>query len=754
MHKKEVNGHYSPGYHFFILQLYFVYVITGDIVMKSRKWNARWICGGAQSDAAPGLRQTFNWHSSCGKTIAYVCGLGFHELSINGVKADDRELAPVLTQYDKRCGYIAYDITHLLRDGKNVITVLLGNGLYNPDSDDTWNFTYAPWRHMPKLLCEVVAVDGTTILASDNSWKTFQSPIYFNQLRNGEYYDARLEIENLYDPELDVTGWKNCNYCNAPGGLLIEEECEPCKVTETFACNEIARFCSGGNGESIVFDVGENITGRCCFTVEGAPGSQILLVYSEHLLTHGDITQDNIDIYVKKNLFQTERYILKGNGPESWHSRFTWHGFRYCRIYLSLQQHNVKLLDFHAEGICTAFDSIGEFSCSDDTLNCLQKITRRSFVSNYTGIPTDCPHREKNGWTGDAQIAVECGLWNYNIKNIAAYFVQTLMDAQRVNGQLPGIAPTGGWGYNWGSGPGWDIALFEIPWRIRLFTGDDSCMKNALPAMEKYLEYAQSMSTDYLVDYGLGDWSCYRSDEMTATVFTSTAYFYYAAKLISFYKKEYTALAEGIKESLNRNFYRGNGIYSDGKRTALAAALYFDIAPAEVKPLVVEQLVKAVREYKHTAGFGIFGCKYIPRVLADHGCIADAYKLITQQEFPGWGYFVKKGATTLWERWDGSDSQNHIMFGDISAWMFEYLAGIKPDVENPGFKCFTVKPAYELLDRVNASHESPYGVIKVQWSKNAAGKLTGSVEVPAGSTATVYLPDGSSTQINGKKVDF
>ncbi len=721
--------------------------------MKSRKWNARWICGG-NGDAAPYLRQTFDWQESFGKTTAYVCGLGFHELTINGIKADDRELAPVLTQYDKRCGYIAYDITHLLHNGKNVICVLLGNGLYNPDSDDTWNFAYASWRHMPKLLCEVVTADNRTILSSGNDWKTHLSPITFNQLRNGEHYDANLEIVDLNDPEFDVSEWKNCTYCNPPGGLLTEEECEPCKVTETFECKEIARFCSSGNGESIVFDVGENITGRCNFTVQGPAGSKVVLVYSEHILANGDVSQDNIDIYVHKNRFQTEQYTLKGGEAENWHSRFTWHGFRYCRCYLWSPAEPIKLLDFHAEGISTAFESIGEFDSSDDTLNYLQKITRRSFVSNYTGIPTDCPHREKNGWTGDAQIAVECGLWNYNIKNIAAYFVQTLADTQRANGQLPGIAPTGGWGYNWGSGPAWDIALFEIPWRIRLFTGDDSCIKNTLPAMEKYLEYALSMSTDYLVDYGLGDWSCFRANEMTASVFTSTAYFYYAAKIMSFFKSEYAELAEAIRESMHRNFYRGNGIYSDGKRTALACALYFGIAPEDVKPLVVEQLVKAVRERNHTAGFGILGGKYIPRVLADNGYIADAYKLITQKEFPGWGYMVRQGATTLWERWDGSDSQNHIMFGDISAWMFEYLAGIKPSVEAPGFKRVAVKPAYELLEKLNAAHQTPAGKIAVKWEGGNSGKTTGEITIPADCIAEITLPDGSVQSVNGGTVKF
>jgi len=735
-----------------LLTVYNVFFFRRFLIMKTRKWNARWICG-VPGEAAPYLRQTFALGDGFENVTAYVCGLGFHELSVNGSKADDRELAPVITQYDKRAGYIAYDITHLVRCGKNVITVLLGNGFYNTDSQDSWGFEHASWKHIPKLLCEVVA-DGKTVLSSDNSWKSIASPITFNQVRNGEFYDARLEISDLDDPDLEVSSWVNCRYCNPPGGLIAEEDCEPCKVTEKFACQKIAQFCSASKSSSMVFDVGENITGRCVFEVKGAPGTVVELVYAEHILENGDVSQDHISTYVKKHAFQTERYTLKGNGPEKWHSRFTWHGFRYCKIYLFSADCSIELLDFYAEGISTAFENAGSFESSCDTLNRLQKITRRSYISNFTGIPTDCPHREKNGWTGDAQIAIECGLWNFKAAKAAAYFVRTLIDTQRVNGQLPGIAPTGGWGYNWGSGPGWDIALFEIPWRIRLFTGDSRPLENALPAMEKYLDYALSMSTDYLVDYGLGDWSCSRVDELTASVFTSTAYFYYAAKIMSYCKPEYAALAEAIKGSLNRNFYRGNGIYSDGKRTALAAALYFGIAPDEVKQEVVEQLVKAIRERNHTTGFGIFGAKYILRVLADYGYLADAYKLATQKEFPGWGYWVAKNATTLWERWDGSDSQNHIMFGDISAWMFEYLAGIKPDVDNPGFKRFTVKPAYDLLDRVNAVHEAPDGKIHVCYERADSGKISGSVTVPEKCTADVFLPDGSSRSVSGSTIEF
>ena len=704
---------------------------------QTRRWSGFWICGTV--DPAPYLRKSFDLSNVPENAVVHLCGLGWHELYINGIKADDRVLSPAVSQFDKRVSYIDYDITHLLKTGKNVIAVLLGNGLYNDKTPDGWNFANAAWIDKPKMICDLEC-DGEIVLVSDDSWKAIPSPIIFNQLRSGEHYDARKEIPGMMLPEFHDETWPNASYCNPPGGEIVKEDMEPCRICETID-GEIREF----SPSTVIVDFGKNLTGWCEIEVEGSAGSGIMIQYAERLLEDGNITRENISMHVKTKDFQTDRYFLKGNGREIWHPRFVYHGFRYCRIFLW----GAVLHRATAHFVHNDFSVRGKFTCSDPLLNRLQAMTCQSYLSNYTGIPTDCPHREKNGWTGDAQLVMETGLWNFSCEKASENFTQILADTQRPSGQLPGIAPTAGFGYNWGSGPAWDIYLFEAPYRIWLYTGDDSAFRRNLPYMEKYLEYCRGMAHDGgLVRFGLGDWVAYDQSHAAPQELTSSAYYYYAAKLISRYKPEYAAVAEKIADAVNRKYYRGNGIYAEGQRTALAAALYFGFAPEPEK--TAARLAEAVREKKHLTGFGILGSKYIFRALADHGYADDAVKILMQTDFPSYGYWVKYfDATTLFESWRGSSSQNHIMFGDISAWMYQYLAGITPVESAPGFKHIEFRPCFvKDLDFVEAEHISPFGKICASW-KREGEKIHFRCEVPNECTAELFVGKWEKTLSEG-----
>ena len=701
---------------------------------QTRSWSGFWIRGTA--DPAPWLRKTFELETIPQSAVAHLCGLGWHELYVNGTKADDRVLAPAVSQFDRRVSYLDYDITHLLKPGRNVIAVLLGNGLYNDKTPVAWFFSNAVWQDNPKLIFDLEC-DGKIALVSDDSWKVIPSPIIANQLRQGEIYDARKEIPGIMEPDFRDETYANASYCNPPGGVIVKEDMEPCRICEKIE-GEITEFAPNID----IADFKTNLTGWCEIEVEGSAGTEIVIQYAERLLDDGNITRENISEHVKSKDFQTDRYFLKGNGREIWHPRFVYHGFRYCRIY---RWGKAVLHRITAHFIHTDFAVHGKFTCSDPILDRLQSMTCRSYLSNYTGIPTDCPHREKNGWTGDAQLAMETGLWNYSCAKAAASFAQLLADTQRPSGQLPGIAPTAGFGYNWGSGPAWDIYLFEAPYRIWLYTGNDSAFRDMLPYMEKYLEYCRGMAHEGgLVSFGLGDWAAYDRPHAAPQELTSSAYYCYAAKLISRYKPEYAAVAESIADAINRKYYRGNGIYADGQRTALAAPLYFGFAAEPEK--TAARLAEAVRAKKHLTGFGILGSKYIFRALADHGYADDAFKMLQQTDFPSYGYWIKHyDASTLFESWRGSSSRNHIMFGDISAWMYQYLAGITPVESAPGFKHIEFRPCFVTgLDHVEAEHVSPYGKISVSW-KRENGKIIFRCNVPEGCTAELIAGGGRQT---------
>lgn len=723
-----------------------------------RKWLGRWINDGktmvtpnAEFDNAPYVRKTFDCPHAPEKATVFLCGLGWHVLFVNGQKADDRVLAPTITQFDKHVSFIEYDVTRLLKTGKNAVCVLLGNGLYNCRVHK-WSFDKAPWRDYPKLLCDIV-IDGKTVAQSDSSWKTHPSPVTFNELRNGQYFDARQEIPGFADPDFPDDSWDNAALCVPPGGRVVQENMPPCKVMQSYPAVSKKIL----NSNIAIYDFGTNLTGWCRINVKGKAGSKVELNYTEKIDTNsGKIDTEEINPYENFGKFQTDQYTLKGDPDgEFYEPDFTYHGFRYVQVKLSGE---MEVADIHAQFVHTAFTVTGNFESSSNMLNSLQRNTLQSFKSNYTGIPTDCPHREKNGWTGDAAIAAESGLWNFDMEESYSHFLQILADTQRPSGQLPGIAPSAGWGYNWGSGPAWDTLLFEYPWQIYCFYGKTELIKEYYSNFQLYLEYCDNRSENYLLDFGLGDWCHWNCKAITPVEVTSSGYYYQNVSRMAFFadlldKKQdaadYRKLAENIRASFLEKFANPDGSFADKAPTATAAALFFKLAEESNIQKSVNFLVKQLRERQHKADFGILGAKYVPYVLADQGFADDAFEIITQKEFPGWGWQIKQGATTLWENWNGKNSQNHIMFGSISAWMYQYPGGIKILPETPGFRKFIIKPCFvKKLDRVDTFHISPYGIIRSNWEK-ISGKTVCHFEIPSGTQAKIILPGKNIPDASG-----
>lgn len=728
-------------------------------LLDQEAWSGPWI-GSPQgrseigrSVPAPHFRITLPLDQKVVEARIYLSGLGFHELLLNGTKAGDAVLAPGFTRYDQRVLYQTYDVTRLLGVGENVIGVILGNGWYNGFTEDVWDFRQAPWRDQPKFRLQgyIKLANGQELtLRSGPHWKTAQGPIVFDSLRNGETYDARCELAGWDQAGYDDTDWTPAKIVRSPGGMLSSEQMPPIRVVGTIAPISMRQVAE----ESYVFDFGQNISGWVQVRdLNGPSATEVTLRYAEDLADDGTLDTSHIDCFIKSGDFQTDRYILKGTGHETWEPRFVYHGFRYVEISGLADTPNIDMV--RGRIVHTDLQSRGYFACSDALLNQIQSAARWSTLTNYHSIPTDCPHREKNGWTGDAALSAEQVLMNFN--PMAAYikWMQDFKDVQRVSGQLPGVVPTGGWGYNWGSGPAWDVALFLIPWYLYQYAGDDLLLDSMYDPMKAYLTFALSMSNQGLFDFGLGDWcppTGGPDGHACPTVVTDTAYVYVMATMLSRTAeilgkgddaRRYHAKAAEIRDAFRTNFLDLNTMSVTGNcQTSTACAIYQGMLEEDEKPAFLNTLLAQLEATQHHLDTGILGAKYVMHVLAEAGRSDVAYAIASQTSFPSWGHWLSQGATTLWEQWDGEGSHNHHMFSDISAWFYQGLAGILPDVKQPGFQHVVFKPQFVPgLEYVEARHESLYGPIGCHWQR-AGSRLTVAVTVPPNSHGTLILPSG------------
>ena len=712
----------------------------------TRKWNAFWIGTNqimidwrAPVLPAPCFRKEFMLEQSENVRL-YVCGLGYHEVWINGKRVSDGELMPTPTNFDRHAGYLVFDISAYLKAGKNTIGVILGNGLFNCHTPEVWHFDKATWRNYPQLILELTSGEKT-ILASDNTWKyTYDGPITFDGLRNGEVYDARKEMPGWAENGFDDTAWQNAVVAPGPGGSLFEQTSPLCRVKGLFPMKEIAPG---------LYDCGQNIAGRAELAVQGEAGAEIILKYSDVLDENGALDQKHISIMVQQGEFQTEHYTLKGEGVEVWHSRFTYHGFRYVSVEISGK---AEVFSLTAQLIYSDFAEVGDFSCSDEIINKLEACTKWSYKNNMVGIPTDCPHREKNGWINDHQLATATGLFNYDSKELYREWLGTVRDCQRPNGHIPGMAPTSGWGYNWGSGALFGAALMGIPREVYIFRGDDTLMRENYEAARKDLEFCESMAQGNIVRFGLGDWKHARGDDKAVDpAFITTGWYYRNLKIFGdaakLFGREDDAKwscekAAEVRDSFLKEYSNGNGSFAKDEKSALASAIGFGLCPENEIRQTVEKLNTAMLSDGCRADFGIVGAKFVPRVLAEHGYADTALQIFRQENYPGWAKWVLDGETTLIEDFPGKESHNHIMYGDISAWFMQYAAGIEPSFDRPGFKEVVLKPCFvSAFDHVNAWYDTIYGRINIRWERTADG-IAFTAGIPAGIPGKLILPDG------------
>lgn len=727
-------------------------------LLAPEDWPAQWIGRTADSNSlpAPLLRRTFNLTGKIKRARAYICGLGYYELSINGRKIGERILDPGYTRFDKRVLYSTYDVTEELRRGKNAVGVILGNGWYNVQTLAVWDFHKAPWRAAPKLLMElrVEYTDGyVETIVTDSQWKASTGPIVFDSIYGGETYEARLEKPGWDKADFDDSSWPAAQVVSPPGGRLVAEMMPPIQTFDVLKPAKITEPTPG----VFVFDFGQNLAGYAELNVRGAAGTSVVMKYGERLGTNGLLDRAEIQQHVTRvdsnQLYQTDTYVLKGEGKENWHSRFVYHGFQYVEMTGFPGKPSAENL--RAVFVHSAVPVAGEFECSNPLFNKIWRAARWSYLSNLQGIPTDCPHREKNGWTGDAHLAAEQGLLNYAPAAVYTKWINDLGDEQRPSGELPGIVPTSGWGYKWGNGPAWDSAFLLIPYYLYQYCGDSQPLRDHYEGMKRYVDYLTSKAKDGIVDIGLNDWAPY--DTKTPADITSTAYYYRDTRIVALTAGmlgnqadalKYLELAAGIKEAFIKKFHHPEtGSYGNGSQTSLSCALYQGLVDPENKARVVSNLVANVEARNGHIDTGILGAKYLLNALLDNGRVDVAYRVASQKDLPSWGWWIEQGATTLWEEWNGGGSRNHIMFGDISAWFYKALAGINPDPASPGFRHFLIKPnVVGDLTSAKAGYNSVSGRIASEWFLDKDGFRL-KVTVPANTSATVFLPNADPAKV-------
>ena len=725
-------------------------------MMGIDNWKGYWITDVRDIEKRPAayFRKDFMPSSEVKEARAYIAAGGYFELYINGERVGDHMLDPSKTRYDRRNLYVVHDITHLLHETSNTVGVILGNGWYNHQSRAVWFFHEVPWRARPSFCADIRIIydDGhTETIGSGIDWKTNTGPIIFNSIHTAEHYDARLEIDGWSSPGFDDTNWQNAIRVSAPSKNIIAQALHPVRKTETIPA---ASMTDLGNN-TWLFDLERNIAGVSELTVSGERGTVIRLKHGERIDVNGRVDQSNIDMHYRpiddSDPFQTDIFILSGNERESFSPRFNYKGFQYVEVSadrpLRLSKESLRAHIMHSD-----VPVAGQIHSSNETLNRIWWAGNNSYLANLFAYPTDCPQREKLGWTGDGHIAIETGLYNFDGITIYEKWIADHRDEQQPNGVLPAIIPSSGWGYQWANGVDWTSSLAIIPWNIYLFYGDDRLLYETYDNIRSYVNYIAHRFPDGLTDWGLGDWVPVRSRanlELTSTVYyhVVTSILAEAAKMFDKQDdhEKYSALAEKIKSAFNGKFLdTESGLYGNGLQTELAMPLFWGLVPEEIRAKVAANLVEKVRETDYHIDVGLLGSKALLNALSENGYANIAYKVASKETYPSWGWWIVNGATTFLENWDihadRDISLNHIMFGEISAWYYKALGGIKPDVNSPGFKNILLQPHFvEGLDHFEVTFNGPYGEIASSWEKYDEAVIY-HVTIPPNSTATLKLP--------------
>ncbi len=714
-------------------------------ITDESEWRGAWVGTNAEFNANSLIvrEEFFVNEKDILRARVYLVALGYHELFINGKKPDDRKLAPSQTDYTKRICYITYPVEKLLRPGKNCIAVHIGHG----------------WFGKRIMLAQIyidyadgeVFEDHTEI---NGRWWQTAGPVTGDGVYQGETFDAGMDgkIGSWKEPDGVSPGWDNgwlfTFRALKERAELVPDVIEPIRVNGAFGVKAVKVLPDG----ETVYDFGQNLAGWVNIRVRGEAGAKIIMRFAEDLKEDGSINQLNL-----RSAACTDTYILSGNGAEDYAPSFTYHGFRYMQMKI---EGNAEIIRVVAEHVYSSVKETGTFSCSDEAINKLHEIAVMTEKNNLHSIMTDCPQRdERLMWLNDLSSRIYESINNFDLAGMLRKCVYDFMDTQIGNGAIADTAPFIG-----GTIPADPVCAAMLVFTLNAyrFYGDKALVKESYDACKKWVDFLIGKSENYIVGYSYyGDWVM-PEKYMKARVsgaYISSAYLYWQIKILSRLADicgneqdaaKYGRMAEESAAVLNEKFYdRKNNCYENGSQTANAIAVSFGFAEEETIPGLVRQINDDVIAENYHLTCGNQGYKHVLYVLAENGCSDTVIKVLTNKEYPGWGYMAECGATTVWERWEKEmqcemHSFDHPMFAAYDGVFYNCLAGI--NVENDAYACndITIRPQTDNdLTFVKASVETVRGTICSAWEKQG-DHIVYTIAIPYGAKGKL-VTDGGKT---------
>ena len=712
------------------------------------------------------LRRDFTADSPIRSARLSITALGAYQAFINDKAiAPNTLLAPGWTDFHKRVLYQTYDVTSLLSRGANTFGVLLGGGWYS--SPLTWSgFRYTPGPNLLRAQLDLTLANGAhQTIVTDPSWFTAPAPITFSEIYGGESYDARLAQHGWTMPSFDASRWTAAVAATPPDSSMVITAQPDLLINTTTTLHPI-KLDVANAAHPTIYDMGQNMVGNVRIHVSGPRGSVVRLRYAERLNPDGSIYTENL-----RNADATDTYTLSGNGDETWTPAFTFHGFRYVELsYLGTTPATpptLATIDGLVFNSLPAKPSV-RLTSSSETLNKMNELGAWGQRGNFVSIPTDCPQRdERLGWMGDAGAFWRTGTYNFDIDAFTHKFMLDVTDAQTPAGAFTDVSPNI-LGPNPGA-PGWGDAGVFIPYAAWLQYGDTTVVERSWPAMERWMDFIFSNNPDYIRRNALGnnyaDWLA--PDQNTPKILIATAYWALIAQEMvematALHRiadaEKYQQQYDHITAAYRTTFVKEDGRVEGDTQTAYLATLFTGIAQSPLRANMVDRLVKNIEEHDNHLTTGFLGTPFLMFVLDENDRSDLAFKLLLSDTYPSWGYMVKKGATTWWERWNGDtgdpsmNSYNHYAFGSVMAWVYRRAAGIDTDATGPGYHHLTIRPHFDpALPQLHTEYDSAYGTIVSDWQQSAH-RYT--ITIPANTTATVTLPKNKVEKIGSGRHSY
>lgn len=734
--------------------------------LSPNDWSAKWITPDPASidpdtEEAFYLRKTFTARKGIRKATIYATSLGIYELELNGSRVGDWEFTPGWTSYRHRLQVQTYEVTSLLQQGENhTLGAVLANGWYKGN---------LAWKNQRNIFGDVRALflqlhieymDGTSeITISDDSWRASLGPVRMSELYHGETYDANLELSGWSMSTYQDDKWCSVTVLDHSKNILVMQENEPSRITQHLKSITVIETPSG----ETVLDFGQNMVGKVHMRLELPVGTRLQLLHAEVLDQEGNFYIGNL-----RHAKQTVTYVCKGGGEEQYEPHFSFQGFRYVKVVGWPKEVAFDAERFTGHVIHTDMAASGTFECSHPLLNKLQQNIVWGQRGNFLDVPTDCPQRdERLGWTGDAQVFIRTAAFNYEVALFFTKWLRDLKADQHENGGVPFVIPDVLEPKDHSSSA-WGDAAVICPWTLYQVYSDKRVLEQQYDSMKAWITYMRSQGeNEYLWNTGFhfGDWLGLDAKEgsyigatprdLIATCFYaySTSLFVKAAEVLGHSEDvaKYSELYERIVEAFTQEFLTPTGRLAAHTQTAHVLPLMFGLVKGSTRDRLAKTLAEYVVEQKNHLTTGFVGTPYLCHVLSENGYHDLAVSLVQQEDYPSWLYSIHKGATTIWEHWDGikpdgsfwsddMNSYNHYAYGSIGDWLYRVVAGLDSDDQQPGYKRIHFRPRPDSgLEYAKASLHSSYGKIRSEWKKEADGRVFYEFQLPPNTTGLATL---------------